>query len=288
MNNKLIVSVIGVTLGLILTGSVLVPVLSDAERTSGEIVTYDNLNGRYGADAYYMTEGSVSATMGPEGVLINGVLWYDIGTQNTRTIFSEAFALLKTPGAATGAIIFYDDNNRTVNINTSSSFSLSASNGAYTVEVNGAEYTGTYSKVYYEDLAGTDYILLNIATTAHAYVSSIDDVFCGGFYSTGALDTPYLYEKGVGSTSVENYVCSATYSMALVDGTTDIYDLKNFNIVITDGESTESFNPYVVVVPATVSGHKINEATTSLFMAIPVLVILALLMMAATTIRSRN
>ena len=278
MNNKLIPIVITLVVGIILAGSVLMPVLNDAKKTIGDEVTYTN--GTIGTYRLAETDEDLTITMtkgsGTWTIDINGDSFQTTNDGNLNLLYSDAIVITKN-NSGDGLTINYNG----VASTNSTTKEIIFSDGTVKFDevVNDTHttyYEGAYSWVYLPDTTG---IYVNHTGTEAFYVKSIDDVIMGGAYISGENDCQYSFHDGELKTTWEGET-SITYDMELVDGTTDIYKVSNVLIHIGD----ESFTPYRYLTPASVTGHEASGASYSLLGAIPVMVIVALIMGAVAMI----
>ena len=273
MNNKLIPIVLTLVVGIILAGSVLVPVLNDAQKDIGPKVSYDNtpIDSNY---KFLGTDEALEITLTKNGdtglwdVEINGETYTTTADQNLTLLYSDALSMNKN---ANGTAIEINYGNGEI-IASYATKTITFENGVVTLEIPTASFswTGTYSWVYIWNNDGT---WINHAGSYSAYVSSINDLVCGGSYTTGENDCFYSIKDGVLSITGD-YEHSFTYNLTKVEGTTDVYELSS--LVITVGD--ETFTPFRTLVPETITGHEASGASYSLLGAIPVMVIVALIM----------
>lgn len=107
------------------------------------------------------------------------------------------------------------------------------------------------------------------------YVSEESEIVLCGAYTTGALDTMYYYKDGTTYVSNTNYTMAADIDLELTSGYTDIYT-ATVSVDMTDGDSTETFTPFRILLPYEVEGHAASGAAYSLYGAIPIIVIAAI------------
>lgn len=300
MNNKLITLVITLVVSIILVGTILVPVLNDAQSTIGEKVTYTNekptaLPYNYGAvDTYELIATDVNESG-----------WY-----TTYTLNGESFTV---PGNGVFVpLLFTDKCDVTVWLGQSPirvGYSHEDGTTAPTyLAINTATYptlklavdNGVMSVVgIKEDTTETELLTLEVAWAYGIkdngeYIAALNGitgkyydpadvksfVVSGGAYTTGDLDTFYTYYNGASTCDITAYSIETTLTGSLVAGTTDINKVDSFGIKISDDDSSETFVPYRVLIKETVIGHEAGGAAYSLLGVIPVMVIVALVVIA--------
>lgn len=259
--------VVAVVIGIIMIGP-LVAVVSDAQVTNGDPVTYTN-NG-FSDRALYVTEDltdnhTMSLTANPDGkVIMDGV---ELGTASLGFyVVSDAITV-----CSTGAymVITWGEFSRQYDANWGTTFEISWTNGTATIDVTTSGVTTTYTKPYtwigYRvDHDSGNYALVN-STWNVAYTSD-KDFIAMGLYSTGENDTYYTLYDGKLTLS-EDYTGSVNATGTNVSGTTDV---KAGTLSINVGD--ETFTPYIWAVAKEVHGHKDSGTMYDLLGIIPMLV----------------
>lgn len=312
MDNKLVMISIAAVIGIIVLGSVLMPILDDAKETAGaEIVKTNTGTGHtfkemvsgdvLRCDSDYNSGSRVNTwTLNGEPVLNEGMpsLTWDWGivsdvyylnvNDSSNASVGSGSSITDTPGSAT----YYSAAVASVPIR---AFTWTmGDNGVLTiVRYDGdtastpTEYECTWAYVV---STVEDGAYMSAQATTNSYFAKLDskDVILAGNYTTGDFDTGYYYGKdGVLTVLNSSYTGTVNFTQDLTDGTTDIYDTK-LTVTITDGTDSEEFSPYRALVPYQVSGHESSGSAYQIYGAIPVLIVAAILLgIAGLVIRSR-
>ena len=281
--NKITGYVLALVLGAILVGGLLIPTVEGIQTNVGDSV---KLNNPIKIDSPpYEIWGGEDITLAYDNstgtYTVNGVSqsW---GADTQRIIIaSNDFA------ARNGGVLpDYQLQTQYVTLTTqviNKSFEFEIINKEYTLTLDGNEYTGDVDwLVYAMDNGSANLGQLTQAGTAGFYTSTTDDIIVlGNIYTTGDNDTFYSYYKGeltVNSTYAD--VSSVDITKTLKSGYTDIYDTT---ITVNVGE--ESFTPYYILAPKTVSGHETAGTYYVMFGVISLLGIIMLVVVAANAIR---
>lgn len=306
MNNKLIPLIMTLVVGIILAGSLLVPVLSDAQKTIGPETTLTNnslivlrelengdvlecvrtVTGDTATDVWTLNGETVA---GPTG----GANSWNVG------LMSDGIYLAVNAESNSAVASWYSMNATTTNPSylsgggsSGAHYGIVALDGTITIYSDyGSEspttittktYTWGYVVCPYAD---GEYC----AAVPHGVglVKSPDQVILCGAYTTGDLDTMYYYKDGQTYVSETAYTMTANIATAVHTGTTDIYD-ATVSVDIANGDDVESFTPYRILVPYEVTGHKASGASYSLLGAIPIIVIAALIVAAIGMVAVRR
>lgn len=305
MDNKVIAVIMGLFVGVLLVGSVLVPIVESSKSTIEPITEYNVGTGQTYREAkagdvlkfvgtYNDGVRTYEWTLNNESVINLNSLDWEIG------LFSDAFWIQVFPESNVSGAMWKTmadpstDNYIGVNETTTYAewiitFGESTITWSYvgvgttspTVEY---DYTWAFVPCVYED---GGYMSSTLTDGVLAILNDPKDVVLCGSYTTGELDTGYSYYEGVAKTYTSGITAEYTPVYELRNGTYDLYDV-DINFTVSDGASTEEFNPYRALVPYEVLGHADNGASINLLGVIPVIVILALLSMAVFgLIRSR-
>lgn len=276
MRTNVLTLVITLTLGIILAGSLLMPVISDAQRTAGEEVHYDNIQSGYN---YRLTEKNEAVTVAITGsggdIYYNGEIITDSGfcvysdSVSIRADSINRFLYVSTP---TQALEF--------RVSWASNYTFIYSNGICTITNVGTSTvleTAPYTWLYVPDDSGE---WVTVTGSSTHYVNSINDIICNGYYSTGENDTGYTVRNGVATVSDSTYTAGLEYTLTPVAGTTDVYTVATFKVLVDD----ESFTPWFMLIQRDIVGHEASGAAYALYGAIPVLVIIGLVLAATAAI----
>lgn len=272
MNNKLIPIVLTLVVGIILAGSVLVPVLNDAQKDLGDPITKTN-------PVYNSWYRDIEPTdvweMSSTGYVLNDET---MDTGYRQAVFGDSFVLYLNALNLDniGYVIGKNDENPTQLVNTKS-YTITFDNNTISIvdgdntAVYSKEYTWAYTLCPSEDTAkwGT---ITRIGDGDTTYILNNNQVVLSGYYYTGDNDTFYSYKDG--TLYIGSYEGGMEITKTLVDGTTDIYKIDTEVVTVGD----ETFTPYITLVPISVTGHATAGASYSLLGAIPIMVIVALIM----------
>lgn len=312
MDSRIIKITIFATLAILVTATVLMPVISDARMTAGAEIT--KINEGTGHTFKEMVPGDVLScesvysdssrtdtwTLNGDVVLNEGVtsLTWDWGlisdvmyvyvnsssnaaVGGVRTITTDAGVSTSYTGATS------DTPSRTYQWEMNDDYTITFTN--YTGDT--VSSTTTYSSTWAYTLASIeDGAYMSAQVTTNEYYDSKDgkNIILAGSYNSGDLDTGYYYVKD-GELTILNtsYTGSIEFEQTLSDGTTDIYDTL-VTVSVTDGSTTEVFSPYRALVPYEVTGHESSGAAYSLYGVIPIMVIMSILLgVVAIVLRSR-
>ena len=278
MNNKLIPIAITIVVGIILCGSLLAPVVSDAEKTIGHAVTFENEGYGYSLDV--MTSADFSATStgtaGEETYDVNGVAAEQVTGVNIPAIVTDSFTVqIPAPGYGNLAIIRSATGLTIYASATTTSVTVTCENGTATVDVDGTESTFTYTWM----LAISDNGKFIESKTAgkEVYLAEGQDPIIYGRDNTIGYYTYYNGEANASEATV-----SATYTKSLVDGTTDVYKTAN------ERPKIGNIDAAAVIVPIHVSGHAIDGNTALLGAIIPLVIVGLVVLSIGLIVRTRN
>lgn len=269
MNNKLIAIVMTLVVGIILAGSVLMPVVNDARTTTSTEVNYTNEE-----TTFRMAGASdvVTLTLSSGTVTLNDVAIEKIS--NSNILLSDAVSLdqFQYQGNWLNRMWFKDS----TALQYPSAFELTFENGNVTGTVTISDATTsidtTYSYLFYADSEG-DYIQMTNNDWANGvYLNNANQLILSGLYTTGENDTTYSYVDGVFTTGGDY-----TGSVELTTEKVGMDVIKATALTVTIGE--ETFTPFRALVPMTVVGHTETPAS-NLIGVIPVLVIVSLVVAA--------
>lgn len=283
MKTNILTLAITLALGVILAGSLLVPIIEDTQTNIGPSVTLDN--------AAYPVENYKYTIWDGSDITLSYVASPDISTAGVYSVNGEAVTL---QGTAQRIIIASNDfasrsggtvvpvlNTQYVESTAqlgNAAFTFTVVDKAYTLEITSGGTTNTYTGVVdwlvYATEDGTAGLIQSLYTTSPFYTSNTDDIIVlGNIYTTGDNDTFYSYYKGQ-LTVNEAYADESSVSITktAVSGYTDIY---NTQIEVNVGD--ETFSPFFILIPEKVTGHEISDYD-ALLGAIPVLVIVGLVL----------
>ena len=287
MKTNALTLIITLVVGVILAGSLLAPVISDAQTTIGDPITYTNNPTSFG-EVYLTNDVSgthtVNMTAPNNYMTIDG---QDIALDATTRGFyvvTDKVAVIQT-GAI--AVIYWADGNSQYNPNWGRTFDITFEKGTATLNYTASEETTTYTYQYswigIRVAEGGNYI--NVSSSTPVYTLGTKSIIAMGQYTSGENDTYYVAKNGIVTISdPELYSSSiAVSSTDPVSGTTDV---NRAYPVISVGN--ETFTPYVWLVEKEVVGHESGGAPYTLLGAIPILLIVALVMVAVGAIAYRR
>lgn len=287
MDNKILATLVAVFVGIIMLGSVLIPTITDAKLVVGDPIELEQTGSR---SPYLLgkvpTDDTVTLAVGTEGVTVNGELVEIVASPSTWTpiIYTDGgFVQIRNESGTTKATVYTLDNNAT-DVSLESGNTAVFDGGVCTITASSTttfNYSECYSIGYNDDMRLL--IDMGMRYNTHSMVNSINDVTIYGWYATGENDTQYSFKDGKLSV-VGDYESSVDYELTLHEGTTDIYDITKFNVTI----GGETFVPYYALVPEIVEGHADSGAAYDIVGAIPIIIIIAIVLLAAGLIfRSR-
>lgn len=281
MNNKLIMSVVGIAICVILVGSVLAPVVDEAQINAGAPLTVDNNK----FDSYYTApqNGDV-ITINNQGVSYNSTLVPGTyrGAMYADTVFISYFAPTDT---SNGFFVGKDNVTHTLESGKTCTITFTAGN-TYTISYDGVDYDLSYTWAYILcDESIASYATILDLRYAPGYITSSNDVLACGYYSTGENDTFYTYHNG--AVYAGPFGGSANIVLdTLMEGSTDIYKIDENDVTLTIGG--ETFTPYIVLVPLTVTGHADHGGYSGLLAAILPIIIVSLIVSVIAVVRPRD
>lgn len=279
MNNKLIATTLGIVVAVVILGGVMMPAIEDGKTAVGDPVTVDN---SVVTPLYKLSEvrGDAMIVIGQvDGVLsitVNGTSAPIQSAANMNVISSDAVS--GNPNAAGTLVSLTFADGTTQVVNGSNVAKLSISDGVMTATYNDSEiFAGPVSKIFAISPTGT-WIGHNISDPIT--VRSISDITGSGAVAIGGNQVLWFVDNGkvVGS---EGYTFKMTYDMTAHEGTSDLFDVTNIVISVTDGDGVD--HPASVsrlLTHEAVGGHSDSGAMVSLIASIPVLVIVAILVLA--------
>lgn len=278
-NKNLLNLVITLIVGIIITGAVLMPVLSDAQTDAAVPTTKINESYEYVS----LASGDVQ-------------IQYSNGT---FTINDEVQNVPSTPGqiffACDYVIVWFNGTvpygsylNQTSGIRNINAIDITVSGSKLTASITydtNTTQTVTDQDIsfsFYFDPAG-NYSVFDMRNT-QPYVSNEKDVTAVGTYYTGENKTFYWYYNGIASGINADYTYGIDIETTKTAGTTDIYNVT----AVTFDISGETFTPFYMIVPKEISGHATTGVAYDLLGIIPLLVIIGLVVAATGSIYFKN
>ena len=285
-SKNLLTLAITLTVGIILAGSLLMPVISDAQKSVGDPITKSN---QVYQGFYIEPDSDYELTISAAGWSVNGELL--TGQNYRQLIFADSFVLQVNDNTDATSFGFIMDKTldapEYLYVADSASYSVTFANNTVTVAKAGVTepfYTQTYAWAYAACPAATEGAwgtIVGIGST-DAFILNDNQILLSGFYYTGENDTFYSYRDGTLYTG--EYEGSIEITKSITAGTYDIYSVTGLTVTVGD----ESFTPYLTLVPIEVTGHATGGAAHSLVGVIPIMVIVALLIAAVGAVTFRR
>lgn len=282
MKTNILTLIITLVVGVIFAGALIAPVISDAQKTIGPEVEYTNAGHGY---ALISSNSDITATLTDTSITI-GENEYTSDGSTYWMIASDTFAIWYGGGVNHPILITDRTNEGELYQPWIDTASITMSNGTYEITYTpvgeGAieeTYTNTYTWIMVPSENG-EYISVDAGSTN--YIKSLNDLIFSGYYSTGENDTYYSLKNGTAKAG--EYTASVSGTLTLVEGTTDVYTVTNPLMHVGD----EEFTPFMYLVKQNVTGHAASGASYSLLGAIPIMVIVALVMVAVGAIAYRR
>lgn len=305
MNNKLIPIVLTLVVGIILAGAVLVPVLNDATTTHK---TFSNAEGGYftmALDSEDSEDYTLSWAHATGGVLtINGVDFDAYATYGQATIsivMGEDWIIRYNSANDNFAYCqYFNGTNRIGAYDTTASFEMTASGGTATMtftfnDSTTQSVTETYDKLY---VINPDSEYLMKKPTTKAYVLGSTEIFAEGMTQGSGIGTQLIKIEGsindgftVTAQDSAVTISNITSTQTEVNGYIGLYQIEKIEFDITKNDSTVAATYNFFVVPTETSAELSEHLTPgqiALMGAIPILVIVALLMVAVGVVARRN
>lgn len=281
--------VVAVVIGVIMIGP-LVSVVTDAQTTNGDPITYDNQGTASGGAVFdEIKNDTIVYVVSTTGITVNG-------SPLTWSIASNWPCIVYTDGGyinvknAMDTISFQKMNletnsfdNTNISVVEDTPVTITVENNTVTVGANSFTFTKGY---YWTDSVSTDKFFLALDLTVRTgtwYVNNLADLIAYGMYTTGDNDCYYELINGALSTN-EDYTTGINATLTKVNGTTDIYQLTDFSLSVGD----ESFTPYLCLIPASIHGHATSGSMYDLLGVIPLLVTIGLILGVVGVVVSRR
>ena len=307
--------IITLVVGVILTGALLGPVISDATKTTETFTnagyySMDELDTNAELSILWEKSAPMIINVGSKTVDMSGL---PAGRSYTL-VGGDDFVVRYDKINSTSVVIqgFSNESNSYFNVGDGTEVTITVSNGEVACHSNRTDISGGVTTTYtYSDVAyainpfgnGTySYIMKDAAQAAYVKgdsmiyfvgVTNVTTTAVVAIYAEGTLnDGMTITTAGLRNvTTVDSYTDPvATYTA--VDGYKDLYALEKYEFTI-NYDSNQSYDATYTyfIVPATVTAELSNHLTPgqiSLMGAIPVIVIVALLMAAVGAIALRR
>lgn len=284
MDNKLIGISIAIVVSVILVGSLLMPIIQDAD--DGQKYTYVNKGYRASevtADVSYSWDATNGITLSDSTKIKSNT------TDGTLVVFACDTGFAKTNYAGSiltfigyGQSVASGTNITAVNVSIDfESKTITLSNIVASTTI--ADQTITYNSWCYVPSIDGDKVLYAPISIAQDFYIEDDSSIKGLFYDGGSwmvsLDN---------DTEVSKYGSSITYTLNLDKADTDYDDLKKISNVVTASggnytltvSGTDYYSAYIVLDREATGITSTGEAISPILFAIPVLIIVAILVFA--------
>ena len=304
---KLIMTTVGVAIAVIITAAVLMPVLEDSMATSDTFTNegYFRLK-EITADEDLTTTIEWSSSVA-NILKVNGVD-VDISTFGLPTGYASI-----TIVATENDIIRIGANNQGTSLNwvqirgstyaysgASTNFTATITNGTISAVMDESSKTATYDSAYVIDETNTGAYVMKKANTP-AYMKSDSEYYAmgvtnitGGYYITklvGDLESVEISILAYAPDTLDNPTASnESINYADVGGHVDLHTLTSITFDVTEGENVTAITYSYFIVPYEVTAERavhLNAAEIGILAAIPIIVIIAILMLAVSII-ARN
>lgn len=278
MKTNVLTVVITMAVAVILAGSMLMPILSDAQKTIGPQVTYtneDNSSSGY----HYGAVDSIHLVIDENGASINDAI-IERASIPIVLFESDNISVNLPDTVSTATMEAYYNNDTAGGSVFGGTLDLTAENGEITAVFGANTLTFTYTWLVTITEDG-EFINHQVGGNIY-YTDPTNVIICGGIYSTGENDTYYSWYNGIATDNGE-YDISLNPNGTLVSGTTDVYQSSLPRIVIGD----EDFTPFRMLIKEEVVGHE-RGAGYAILGAIPIIVIAALIVAAIGMVAVRR
>jgi hypothetical protein len=267
--------VIAVAIGVIMLGPLASVVAGAQENVGPETNLTNSVSADYTYNLWNGEDITFEFTKGtPNTYSVNG----ETVTLNAaqQILIASNFFSMRSGGLPANPGINYEYLGSTAGAEDTLSYVIE--NGEYTLTIGDTVLTGTLDWMVYavaDGKTGTSG-LGQLTTPASAFYTSNANkiVVLGNIYTTGDNDTYYAYYDGK-LTVNEDYEDNSKVNIVktIANGYTDIYSTT---LSVSIGE--ETFTPYFVLAPITISGHEASESMYDLLGVIPLLVTIGLIL----------
>ena len=284
MSNKLIPLILALVVGIILTGSMLVPIVN--EFADDQKAVYNNSTG-YMANAM---DGDgvlvVDTTSGSTVVTFN-----DVVVPITTGIYAQSDKFVVF--GSSGTTRLNDTDGAVSNISPATTLTITFTSGSATLAYGDVEKT--YELGWAFVCSGSDGAYRSYSTqnsTATYYLNNIDQLYGSNWITT----TSEWFSYHGANVIVGDEQITANYTLNEVSGYTNLYTLKigggsasEYNFVVDNDGEDYTVNPRFMIVPASITAIKEDGAAAlALIEALPIVVIIALVVMAAGALYTKR
>lgn len=296
---KLVGLFIGLAVGVLMVGSVLMPIINDAsddQRTvfNNEVSTkysllyddVDSINATIVWDAF--NDSEIDVTLNGESYT------YALGANNNALIMSDKLLVRADNNASAIRVYIAGETSVGTQVAYTAPITITLSNGTITLTDSAIEPVSVSVTptewVFIPNVNGNYEFVRNVDGSAYIndpsqiYFSTIIDTDSKGFvWGNGKectfYDTDTSYDMDVALTKVDGY--------------TDLYSVNLNSVFIDESAGTNAdgsqFNPYLYMIPVSVDAHtELNNSVLSMLAAIPVMFVISLLVISVTVILRRD
>ena len=283
--NRITGLVIALVIGGLLVGGLLAPTVAGIQDTVGDKITKSN---QVYTGYYIEPSAEYELIINADGWTANGV---SLTNQNYRQlVFADTFVVqanTNIDSTAFGYIMAEDMTApRYLYVTDNAEYTITFNDKTMTVVKTGTDapvYTKTYNWAFTACGAGEPNAWGTITRvgTNNAFILNDSQFYLSGYYYTGENKTFYSYHNGNSYTG--EYEGNVTFEKEKVAGTTDIYNITQMTVTI----GGEEFNPYLILVPLSVTGHATAGPYYVMFGVLTLLAIVMLVVVAANGIRNK-
>ena len=292
--SRIVAGIVSLAVCVILVGSLLVPIISEAQ--DDQEVIYNNI----------LSQSNYSKIVDDDLDDFDMVIVWDTTTQ-VLTVDGSAITVSQWDNTLfvsdQGSIRFSRDTGTSEYIGGQTVVTLTGpvtatiASGMITVTCGVDSYTITPIEwLFIPDGDGNYKALENSVPTKKLYVNGIDDIYFCGYINTMSIG---LYSGNGGSCTLwdvaDDPSYDMTYTIERVQGYTDLYEFTPSSYAVSTEAGTNPdqtpFVPYRLMVPLEITAHTdVGSSIIGLLGALPVLVIAAILIYAVRPVllRDRN
>lgn len=280
--NRIVAGIVGLAVCVILVGSLLVPVISEAQ--DDQEVVYNNI---------------VDTSNFSKIVDFDSVDMVIVWDTETRVLTVDGSAIPISPfdntlfvsdqgsvrfGRSQGTSVMYIEGQNAAQVILTGTVTATIASGVITVACGVDSYTITPIEwLFVPDEAGNYKNYPNNQPTKTLYVNSIDDIYFCGMIGTTSIG---LFSGNGGLCTfwevADDPSYDMTYTIERVQGYTDLYEFVPSSYAVSTEAGTNSdltpFSPYWLMVPVEITAHTdVNSSIIGLLGAIPVVIIAAII-----------
>lgn len=298
MDNKIVMISIAAVIGIIVLGSVLMPIMNDATATTD---TFSNVEGSQG---YFIPIGpdTESYTLSFDGsspgkVVVNGE---DVPLFDGTIIAMTDSGIFRCNNSLGTRLSLISSTNTASQIDTT--LTITITNGVFSYVIGtAAAVTMDISDGGFAIAKTGDYVMTG--ANQNIYLNKDSLIYGSGLTSVtgGAWNTNFQFSGSIedGVTVIVNYpvnnnvptISNEAVVNSPIDGHKDLYDLEKVTFDATLGDNVTSCTYDRIIVPAEITAERSVHFTpgeNAIFAAMPIMIILAVLLgVVALVIRSR-